>query len=192
MKYINNNLLDRVWVNHLIFVTLVGNNKNLDFKTIMNQIKVIHSRFKDIFTVYKLTTMEEFDVEIHTYQYLKGDVLPNDSYNKRYELLRKYKSISYSTQKWLNNKLNLEEKEFFTQFLLSPLSYDSRDFSFQKLAKEQAQTTRKDDTDAIVPNLPKIRTEANFRWNQMKRLREAFQKTIESSNKRVSSPIRIS
>ena len=23
MKYINNNLLDRVWVNHLIFVTLV-------------------------------------------------------------------------------------------------------------------------------------------------------------------------
>ena len=99
--------------------------------------------------------MEEFDVEIHMYQYLKGDVLPNDSYNKRYELLRKYKSISYSTQKWLNNKLNLEEKEFFTQFLLSPLSYDSRDFSFQKLAKEQS-TTRKDDTDAIVPNYRKF------------------------------------
>src|SRR5699024_1120239 len=49
---------------------------------------------------------------------------------------------------------------------------------------------RKDETDAIVPMLPTIRAEANLRWNQMKRLCEAFHQQIqEVETKSLSLPI---
>ena len=60
-------------------------------------------------------------------------------------------------------------------------SYDSRDFSFTKSAKEQAQNTRKSETDAIVPLLPQIRAEGHFRWNQINRLRQAYLKACEQA-----------
>ena len=101
-----------------------------------------------------------------------------------------YTGAEYATKKWIHNNLSFEEQEHYKQFLLQPTSFDSRDFFFQKLAKEQAQTIRKDETDAIVPMLPTIRAEANLRWNQMKRLRDAFHQQIqEVKTKSLSLPI---
>ncbi|MCM3342572.1 hypothetical protein M3650_29105 [Paenibacillus sp. MER TA 81-3] len=88
----------------------------------------------------------------------------------------------YSIQEMRN--LNQEQQSYFEQFLFPMPSFDSRDFSFGKLAKEQAQNNRKDETDAIVPYLPEIRATARFRWSQMKRLRDAFYKAIEGAQKR--------
>lgn len=180
LKYINNNCLNTVWVNHLLFGVLVSTDRNLEFLSIYNFIKTINVRFKDIFPIFNLTSMDSFEVDIHMYQYLKGDIFPDDSTNKRYELMRHYKSLAYAVNKWLQQKLDLEDRDYFKHFLFMNPKYDSREFAFHKLVKENAQTIRKDDTDAIVPNLPKIRSEANFRWNQIKRLREAFREAIEN------------
>ena len=79
-------------------------------------------------------------------------------------------------KKWLTHKLSIEQQEYFEQFLFPIPLFNSNDFLFEKLATEQAQNSRKDETDAIVPFLPKIRSEAHFRWNQIKRIRESFQK----------------
>lgn len=117
-------------------------------------------------------------MNIHLYQYLKGDVYPNDSYDKRAKLYKAYNSSKYNVNKWIENNLSLEEQEYYKQYLLQDASFDSREFSFQKLAKEQAQQTRKDETDAIVSQLRTIRAKSNFRWNQMKRLRDAFHQQI--------------
>ena len=101
-----------------------------------------------------------------------------------------YSGAEYTTKKWMFNNLSLEEQEYFKLFLLQPISFDPRDFSFRKLAKEQAQTIRKDETDVIVPMLPTIRAEANLRWNQIKRLRDAFHQQIqEVETKLLSLPI---
>lgn len=180
LYYIDNNCIETVWVNHLLFGVFVSTDRNLDYQSISNKIRTINVRFKDIFSVFNLTSMESFDVETHGYKYLKGDIFPDDSNSKRYQFISQYKILTYETNKWLHQKLNLEERKYFKHFLLIDPKFDLREFSLHKIVKEEAQTIRKDDTDAIAPNLPKIRIEANFRWNQIKRLREAFRETIEN------------
>lgn len=121
---------------------------------------------------------------IYFIQQEHGESYPEHSNNIRRVLLSEYKSLAYNTKKWLAQKFNQEHKAYFEQFLLPMPSFDSSDFSFTKLAMEQRQNKRKDETDAIVPYLPEIRATSRFRWSQMKRLREAFYKAIEESLKR--------
>ena len=178
MKYLNNNSLDFDWRNHLLLIALIETERNKAFKTIKNHLSILNARLKDIFKVFSLISLSDFDVDIHFYKYLKGEVLPNDSYNKKSISLTYYNTVSYDVNKWIKNTLSIEEQEYFKKYLFKYPSFDSRDFTFTKLAIENAQTIRKDETDAVVPNLPAIRAEANFRWNQMNRIRDAFQKQI--------------
>ncbi|MDI6503684.1 site-specific integrase [Bacillus wiedmannii] len=185
IKYFRNQCLDRPWQNQLLLAMLISGDKNLDAQTVCYIIKFMNVRFKDIFHAYDLQTFTDFDTEKHMYDYLKGLIYPEHSNSQRAEFLRRYKSVSYSTKKWLASKLSQEQQEYFQQFLLPMHMFDSRDFALYKQAKEQAQSTRKSETDAIVPHLPRIRAEANFRWNQMKRLRESFLtacKQVEQGN----------
>ncbi|MEY9976995.1 site-specific integrase [Lysinibacillus sp. RC79] len=178
MKYLHNNSLDFDWRNHLLLIAMIETDSNKAFKTIKNHLSILNARLKDIFKVFSLINLSDFDVDIHFYKYLKGEVLPNDSYNKKSISLRYYNAASYDTNKWVLSTLSIEEQEYLKKYLFKYPSFDSRDFTFTKLAIENAQTIRKDETDAVVPNLPAIRAEANFRWNQMNRIRDAFQKQI--------------
>lgn len=174
VKHFINQCLGTSWQNQLLLVMLIGGDRNLDAQTVFNNIRNINVRFKNIFHAYDLKTFTDFDTAKHMYDYLKGLIYPEHSNNQRAEFLRLYNSISYSNEKWLRSKLCQEQQEYFQQFLLPMPTFDNRDFIFNKHAKEQAQHTRKSETDAIVPHLPQIRVKANFRWNQMKRLRDAF------------------
>ncbi|MED1596216.1 MULTISPECIES: tyrosine-type recombinase/integrase [Bacillus] len=190
VKYFLNQCLDTPWQNQLLLYMLISGDRNLDTNSIANQLRTLCPRFKDIFHTYELQTFADFDTEKHMYQYLKGLIYPEHSNDQRARFLSRYKSISYSTNKWLIAKLNQEQREYFQQFLLPKPLFDSRDFTFTKQAREQAQNTRKSETDAILPYLPQIRAEANFRWNQMKRLREAFLTACKQAEKReVTLPI---
>lgn len=190
LKQLNNNCLNFDWKNHLLLIILIEVAQNKDTATIKRILGTLSTRFKDIFNHFNITRLLDFDPNVHLYGYLKGEVFPNDSNSKRSELLGCYSRAEYTTKKWIHNNLSLEEQEYFNLFLLHPILFDPRDFSFRKLAKEQAQTIRKDETDAIVPMLPTIRAEANLRWNQMKRLRDAFHQQIqEVKTKSLSLPI---
>ena len=190
LKYLNNNCLNFDWKNHLLLIILIEVAQNKDTLTIKRIIATLSTRFKDIFNHFNITRLLDFDLNVHLYGYLKGEIFPNDSNSKRSELLSCYTGSEYNTKKWIHNNLSFEEQEYYKQFLLQPISFDPRDFSLRKLAKEQAQTIRKDETDAIVPMLPTIRAEANLRWNQMKRLRDAFHQQIqELETKSFSLPI---
>lgn len=190
LKYLNNNCLNFDWKNHFLLIILIETAQNKDYRTIQLVIGVLNTRFKDIFTSFNITRFLDFDVNVHLYAYLKVEIFPNDSNNKRMELLRRYNGTEYTTKKWVYTNLSFEEQEYYKRFLLQSTSFDSKEFSFRKLALEQAQTNRKDETDAIVPMLPTIRAEANLRWNQMKRLRDAFHQQIqEVETKSLSLPI---
>ncbi|HGA0510733.1 TPA: site-specific integrase [Bacillus pacificus] len=184
IKYFLNQCLGTPWQNQLLLAMFIGGDRNLDAQTVFNNIRNINVRLKDIFHAYDLKTFTDFDTEKHMYGYLKGLIYPEHSNNQRAEFLRWYKSISYFSKKWLISKLSQEQQECFQQFLLPMPMFDNRDFTFSKQAKEQAQITRKSETDAIVPHLPQIRAEANFRWNQMKRLREAYLTACKQAEQR--------
>ncbi|MGY3186904.1 site-specific integrase [Lysinibacillus sp. TE18511] len=193
LKYLYNNCLTFDWKNQLLLIALIGIAKNYDIRTILIRVKTLHPRFKDIFRECNITSFSDFEPNVHLDKYLKGDICINSSHNMKMDLLRKYNSSEYSTKKWINNNLPSGEQQYYNKFLLPPCSYDSKEFSFTKLAIEQAQNTRKDETDAIVPHLSTIRAEANLRWNQMKRLRDAFHqqlKVIEADS--LSLPIEFS
>ncbi|MDA1505271.1 tyrosine-type recombinase/integrase, partial [Bacillus cereus group sp. TH43LC] len=173
VKHFLNRCLGTPVQNQILLMMLIGGDRNLDTQTVIKYIS-INVRLKDIFLAYDLKTFTDFDTEKHMYDYLKGLIYPEHSNNQRSLFQKYYKTISYFTKKWLVSQLNQEQQKYFQQFLLPIPNFDARDFAFNKQAKEQAQNTRKNETDAVVPHLSQIRAEANFRWNQMKRLREAF------------------
>lgn len=178
LKYLNNNCLSFEWKDQLLLIALIDIANNIDPRTILKKLYILHPRFKDIFRVCNITSFSDFETDVHLYKYFQGNICANSSNSMKTELLTNYTTAEYNTKKWINNNLISGEREYFQKFLLPPLSIDSRDFSFTKLAKQKAQNTRKDETDAIMPHLSTIRAEANLRWNQMKRLRDAFQQQV--------------
>ncbi len=178
LKYLYNNCLTFDWKNHLLLITLTETAMNKDYQTIFNKIRTLNTRFKDIFRECNITSFSDFEPNILLYKYLQGNICVNSTNHMKMELATHYKSSEYHINNWINNNLSSGEQEYYQKFLLPPFSCDSRDFSFTKLAKQEAQNTRKNETDAIVPHLSTIRAEANLRWNQMKRLRDAFQQQI--------------
>ncbi|MDF1997325.1 site-specific integrase [Peribacillus frigoritolerans] len=183
LKYFTNKCKDKPWANQLLFGILVSTDRSLDHITILEIATKINPRLDDIFFAFNLKEMSEFNVDEHMYQYLKGVIYPEHSNNMRSNMLGIYKRLAYYIKKWMTQKLSVSQQAYFDQFIFPMPSFDSREFSFIKLAKEQAQDTRKNETDAIVPFLSQIRAEAHFRWNQIKRLRDAFQKAIEETKK---------
>ncbi|MFJ8101127.1 site-specific integrase [Lysinibacillus sp. NPDC096212] len=178
LKYLYNNCLTFDWKNQLLLIALIGEVRNNDTQTIFTIISILHPRLKDIFRECNITSFSDFEPNVHVDKYLKGDICINSSNSMKKDLLSKYNSSEYYTKKWISENLPSGEQQYYNKFLLPPFSYYSREFSFTKLAIEQAQNTRKDETDAIVPHLSTIRAEANLRWNQMKRLRDAFHQQI--------------
>lgn len=174
--YLKNQVLDKPWNNHLFLGALVIADKNSDSETIRNYLKVINPRLTELFDSFHLTEMSQFDVEIHMYQYFKGSIYPEHSDHMRKMLLTMYKSISDSTKRWVTTNLEEDQQAYFEKYLLSIPSYNYRDFSFHRKARETSENKRKSETDAIVPLLPQIRAEGHFRWNQLNRLYQAFLK----------------
>ena len=181
LKHFNNQVIDKPWNNHLLLAALVFVDKNIDPQTSQKILTKIHSRLKELFNHFDLKRITELDVEFHLYEYFKGSFLKEHSDNLRSETLYNFRYTSQGTKTWVSSKLNNEQQTYFEKYLFPMPSYDSRDFSFTKSAKEQAHNTRKSETDAIVPLLPQIRAEGHFRWNQLNRLREAFLKVCEKA-----------
>nr|WP_255786857.1 site-specific integrase [Bacillus cereus group sp. BfR-BA-01355] len=184
LNYFVSHVLDKPWNNHLLLmVMMVSVDNNKDVQTILNLSKVIHPRMKDFFNAFSLKDMTGFDVEVHLYQYLKGDVFPEHSNNMRVQILRNYRWGVSITKKWLTTKKDVEEQVYFEQFLLPMPSFNSRDFSFSKLAISERHNNRKNETDAVVPLISEIRAEGNFRMNQIKRMRDNFLAACETVKK---------
>lgn len=181
LKYYINNVVDKPWNNHIFLAMLVYTEKKLDVKTITDLLKTLNVRLRGLFEYFNLTQLKELNTETHMYQYFKGSVLEENSDAMRARFLTTYRTCSYAIKKWVATKISKEQQVYFEQFIFPMPSYDSRDFSFTKSVKEQAQNTRKSETDVIVPLLPEIRAEGHFRWNQIIRLRQAYLKAREQA-----------
>ncbi|WP_410255504.1 site-specific integrase [Bacillus cereus] len=182
LKYYIKNVIDKPWNNHLFLAMLVYVEKNVDVATVVSVLQKINSRLRDLFDYFKLSDIQEFNTETHMYQYFKGLIFEGQTNSTRAQFLSFYRTCSYSTKKWVANKIPKEQQAYFERYIFPMPDYDSRDFSFTRLAKEQSQNTRKSETDAIQPLLPQIRAEGHFRWNQINRLKQAYLKACEQAN----------
>lgn len=179
LKYYINQVLEKPWNNHLLLTLLVYADKNSDARTIYNIILNLNPRIANIVEFFEFTEFDEFNAQNHMYKYLKGTIFKEHSDSMRAQFLSWYNSVTYNTKKWFKSKLSNEQQSYFEQYLFPKSDFDSRDFSFTKSAITQRQNTRKNETDVIVPLLPKIRAEGHFRWNQLNRLRQAYLKACE-------------
>ncbi|MEF9464099.1 site-specific integrase [Priestia megaterium] len=183
IKYFLKNVLDQPWNNHLLLSIFIQTDNQLETISILTTCGKINSRLKDIFHSFSLKNMNEFRVDVHFYQYLKGIIHPEHSAYSRKEALLRYKVMDYATRKWISSKIPIEQQAYFKRFLFDTPSFNHKDFSFGKLARELSHHTRKSETDAIVGSLPQIRAEGHFRWNQLQRLRTSFLKACEESQR---------
>lgn len=174
INYFINHVMDQPWKNHLLLGVLIYGDKKADPVSIEAIITNINKRFKDLFEVFYLENMDDFDVENHMYQYLKADVLKEHTDIMRSKLLTLYKPITTSTKRWILSNLDSNYQTHLEKYLFNTPSFDSREFSAFQLSNEKSKDTRKQETDALVHLLPQIRAEGNFRWNQVNRLRNAF------------------
>lgn len=193
LKHLNSTCIDKLWFPQLLLITLVEVDRHKDVATIKTLISILNNRFSNIFSEFKITSWSNFNANTHMYKYFIGEIYTEHTNSQRQKLLDNYNTACYNTQKWVGRTLSLDEQTYYNQLLLPKLNFDSRDFSFNKLANEQAIETRKNETDAIVPHLPMIRAEANLRWNQMKRLRDVFHQQIKSKEtEELSLPLEFS
>ncbi|PFZ06326.1 integrase [Bacillus pseudomycoides] len=179
LRYFENNCCGYPFTNYLALGLMVISNQNLDPKTINSHLGGISIGLKQIFQELKLVSINDFDVDIHLSDYLRREILPSHSDNKRSQFFNRYKNIAKKVQKWHSTKLTKEQQEVFAPFLLPRTYLDSRDFNVRKSAKEAAQSKRKSETDAISKEFIKIRAEGGFRLNKVRRLRQKYLEVVE-------------
>lgn len=179
LRYFKNNCCGYPFTNQLALGLMVISNQNLDPKTIYAQLVRMNSGLKQFFQELKLASINDFDVDIHLSDYLRGEILSSHSDNKRSTFYTCYKNFVKKVHKWHLNKLKKEQQEFFARFLLPQTYLDVRDFKVNKSVKEAAKSKRKSETDAISKEFIKIRAEGGFRLNKVRRLRQKYLKAVE-------------
>ncbi|PGB34974.1 site-specific integrase [Bacillus toyonensis] len=177
--YFKNNCCGYPFTNHLALGLMVESNRNLNPKTIYADLKVLSIGLRKIFLELKLASVNDFDVDIHLSNYLRREILPSHSDNKRSSFFSRYKSVVNKVQKWHSTKLIREQQEAFAPFLLPRTYLDSRDFNVTKSATKAAQSKRKSETDAISKEFIKIRAEGGFRLNQVRHLRQKYLEVVK-------------
>ena len=179
LRYFKNNCCGYSFTNHLSLGLIVLSNQNLDPKTVLQILSDVYRGLRELFQELKLASVRDFDVDIHLSNYLRKEILPSHSDNKRDRFFRLYKILSKKVHKWHWTKLTTEQQEIFVPFLLPQTYLEVRDFNVGKLANEAAKRKRKAETDAISKEFIKIRAEGGFRLNQVRRLRQKYLEAVE-------------
>ncbi|PGN45095.1 site-specific integrase [Bacillus thuringiensis] len=179
LRYFKNNCCGYPFTNHLALGLMVESNRNLNPQTIYSAFGLVSAGLRQIFQELKLANVNDFDVDIHLSNYLRREILPSHSDNKRSKFFFRYKSIVDKVQKWHSTKLIREQQEAFAPFLLPRTYLDSRDFKVIKSAMKAAKSKRKSETDAISKEFIKIRAEGGFRLNQVRRLRQKYLEVVK-------------
>lgn len=182
LKYFVKNIAELPWANHLALEMLVTTMQNLSPDTVNRTFKILSNRFKDIFSRFELVDFNEFDPDIHMYNYVKGEILADHSLNQRAQFLKRYNLVNYRVRTWVRRKASPDIADVLERFIFPTPSFDKRDFSsLQKRANEIAQQTRKLETSALTPLLPQIRAEGHFRRNQLLRLRNKVREVFTAA-----------
>ncbi|MFK0604151.1 site-specific integrase, partial [Bacillus thuringiensis] len=105
LRYFKNKCCGYPFTNHLALGLMVISNQNLKPKTIHTNIASINLCLKQLFQETKLASLNDFEVDIHLSDYLRREILPSHSDNKRIQLFTSYKNVVKNVHKWHSTKL---------------------------------------------------------------------------------------
>jgi integrase len=165
---------EAVWFEHLTLLTAVlASYIGLDAATVHQHIMYLHGRWRQLFPLYGLTTVADWQPEEHLPRYFNDQAF-SDSLNTRQDFLQTYTADAEYSQAYLK-ALPRAERDIYLPWSLPAFSRrEARKISRRPEIVEAQKQQRKLETDALTPHLPKIRGEAHLRWNELKRLRSKF------------------
>ena len=179
LRYFKNKCFGYPFTNHLAVVLMVLSNQNLNPNSIDTNFRTVNVALRELFQELKLTSVNDFDANIYLSDYLRREILPSHSDYKRSNFFQQYNTVVGKVYKWYKTKLTKEQQEVFAPFLLPQTYLNGGDFKVTKSARETTKSKRKSETDAISKDFLKIKAEAGFRMNQVRRLRQKFYEVVE-------------
>ncbi len=189
IDYFERNCIGYEWTNHLALIMLARTAyARNSFQTVQKTIRTLNNRFQILFKELNIQSINDWNPDVHLYEYLNQKVIIDHSENQRFELLKIYNSSISTVRNWLTSKFDFSFQERFKPFLLTRCNI-SHSISNQKKVLQLSQGHRKNETDAIIPHYPVIRGEAHFRWNKLHRLYTKFNELIAKINPTTSLPL---
>jgi hypothetical protein len=175
--YFVNNLLEAPWRNQLAFGLVVDLSRNLEPDTIRSHLTRLNNLLKGTFEHFKLKKWEDFSPNEHLYKYSNGEYL-NHSIRTRSNNLAEYFIMNDSQKRFVRTKFDESAKRAFERYILPKPSFTMKELRISKKGKEESERLRKSETDAVVPMFTEIRAEAHLRFNQVIRLKKAFDDVV--------------
>lgn len=105
IKYFVSQCVGHPWANQFALALMCLSDRNLTPQSIMNITSVLNARFRDLFSHFKLSSMEEF-LPSHLEQYVTGQILPEHSDRQRQTILTGYNTFMFNLKKWLGTKFD--------------------------------------------------------------------------------------
>ena len=191
--YLENNVVGRPWANHLALLASVLVSRRRDVSTVKDALLNLHVRFTELFAELHVETMDEWDANRYMPAYLRGEVRPQETKATRLRFWQAYHASAKQLQVWFRS-LPPETQLQYKRFLLLPVAPWLVEGLVERREVEQQQRQhRKSETDAVVPQLSALRTEAHFRFNRILRLRQAYLTALhEVQNQATSLPFAFS
>jgi hypothetical protein len=181
--YIERNMADTLWKNHLSLAALIMSAQHLDDSTVVHYLQILNITFKKLFKNLRLKTMSQWNADIYIPAYLRSELVQKDSLYARFRFLHAYNSVTRRVNKWLRS-LPIDDRQLYQQYtmpIVNPLLTGGIINSDDVYAKQRQH--RKDEASAIIPLFPRLRAEAHFRHSRMVRLHQAYQDALkEMSN----------
>ncbi|HEY3367684.1 MAG TPA: hypothetical protein VGK74_21705 [Symbiobacteriaceae bacterium] len=190
--YLEHNVVGNPWADHLALAALVMTARRLQANTVLNVLKYVAPRFRELFGILGYELMEDWNATEVFRAYLSGQVLPEDSLNTKSDTWKKYNTAAIQVDRWLKS-LPPAERRLYEPFSL-PIPDKGQLHWVGKLsgdAQQKARKARKAATDAVVPSLPAIRAMAQLRLNRLARVRQAYHDAMKElqSGKPFTLPI---
>jgi hypothetical protein len=177
--YVLRNALGTPWADCLTLIAAVLTAQRRDVSTVTNVVQILHARFSFLFPLFELDSVRQWRVEQHLIPYVQGAVSSQDSLTTRTVFFKTYMSATNLVASW-HGFLPEDVREVYQPFLLpviNPLFSEMLSKQEQQWLEQQREQ-RKRETEAIVPQFTELRAEAQFRFNRMHRLWQAYQQAV--------------
>jgi hypothetical protein len=181
VRYLAASVGEALWLNHLALAALLLSARRYEPSSVYGLISILHRRFSQIAASdqapKRLRSMRGWTWNLTAWmqQYLRGE-LCDDTATTRSEFWRGYQAVARVEERWMTGlattALRARYRPFTlpmaNEFILQPL------VQARELVQEQRRK-RKEETDALMPLYPQLRSEAHMRFNRFSRLRQAYQ-----------------
>lgn len=178
VKYLYYRVSGTPWVSHLALVAAVLTARHRDVSTVVRILVALHARLTELFPALHLSTMHEWDADVHVRAYLSGEVIPEAADTARAGFWKEYNTASTQIHSWLQSLPESEQSQY-RSFVFPPVApWVVKGLTKEDEVRQQQRQHRKTETDAVVSRFSALRVEAHFRFNKILRLYQAYQQAL--------------